>query len=86
MEEIGVRDLKAKLSEYVRRARLGDTILVTDRGRPAAVLGPVPGRVRLDEGVEEGWITPARRRGLGPAKRHPASRRVADVLAEDRDG
>jgi prevent-host-death family protein len=86
MEEVGVRELKAKLSEYVRRARLGDTIVVTDRGRPAAVLGPVPGRVRLEEGVQEGWITPARRRGLGPAKRHPGSHRVSDVLAEDREG
>lgn len=84
MDEIGVRDLKANLSEYIRRARQGDTIVVTDRGRPAAILAPVPGRVRLDQGIEEGWVTPAVRRGLRPVKRHRADRRVLDVLDEDR--
>ncbi len=79
-----MRELKAHLSEYVRRARSGDTIVVTDRGRPAAVLGPVPGRVRLDEGIAEGWVTPAERRGFRPAKRQRSRLRVLDVLAEDR--
>lgn len=41
--------------------------------------GPV-----LDRGVEEGWITPAKRRGLEPVVRGAAQRRTADVLDEDR--
>lgn len=41
--------------------------------------GPV-----LDRGVEEGWITPAKRRGLEPVARGAAQRRTADVLDEDR--
>lgn len=84
--EVGVRELKAKLSEHLHRASRGDTITVTDRGRPIAVLGPLPGRVRVDEGVAEGWVTPPSRRGLGPVRRHPSDRRTADVLAEDREG
>lgn len=38
----------------------------------------------LDRGVEEGWITPAKRRGLEPVARGTAQRRTADILDEDR--
>lgn len=38
----------------------------------------------LDRGVEEGWITPAKRRGLEPVARGAAPRRTADVVDEDR--
>lgn len=40
----GVRDLKAKLSEYLREVKHGETVLVTDRGRVVAQLVP-PGEV-----------------------------------------
>lgn len=38
MEQVGVRDLKNRLSEYLRRVDHGEVILVTDRGRPVAEL------------------------------------------------
>ena len=38
----------------------------------------------LDRGFEEGWITPAKRRGLEPVVRGAAQRSTADVLDEDR--
>jgi hypothetical protein len=38
---------------------------VTDRSRPNALLGPLPGRARVEEGVAEGWIAPASESGLG---------------------
>lgn len=38
----------------------------------------------LDRGVEEGWITPAKHRGLEPAARGTAPRHTADVLDGDR--
>ncbi len=86
MAEIGVRELKAGLSDCVRRARLGEVITITDRGRPVAVLAPLPGRGHLDEGIEEGWVVAPVRAGLGPVRRAAARRRVADVLDEDREG
>jgi prevent-host-death family protein len=83
--EIGIRELKAKLSEILDRAERGEVIRVTDRGRPKAVIGPLPGRLRIEEGVTEGWITPptssARRL---PGRRFRSSRTVAEILAEDR--
>jgi prevent-host-death family protein len=40
MATVGVRDLKNRLSEFLRRVAGGERITVTDRGRPIAVLGP----------------------------------------------
>lgn len=51
--EVGIRELKKHLSEYLERASRGEVIAVTDRGRLKAVLGPLP-TVRCDEGVREG--------------------------------
>ena len=84
MTDVGIRELKAHLSEYLERAARGETLRVTDRGRPKVVIGPVPGRALVDEGVRAGWITPATGATLGPARRATSRRRVADVLAEDR--
>lgn len=91
MADVGVRELKQRLSEYLDRAERGELVRVTDRGRPKALLGPLPGRAHIDAGIAEGWITPSSGAsapgstvGLGPSRRWKASRRVLDVLGEDR--
>ena len=81
---IGIRELKAHLSEYVGRAAAGERIIVTDRGKPVAQLSALDDRSALERGIEEGWITPARRSGLEPITRFRAARSTADVLDEDR--
>jgi prevent-host-death family protein len=55
--EVGVRDLKQHLSDYLDRAAHGEVVTITDRGVPKAVLGPLPGRLNIDEGIAAGWIT-----------------------------
>ena len=82
--DVGVRELKAQLSAYLARAAAGEVLTVTDRGRPVAVLGPVPGRVDLEAAIAAGWLTPASRTGLGAVTRRTSAQRVLDVLAEDR--
>ena len=84
--DVAVRELKAKLSAYLRRAEAGQLITVTDRGRPIAVLGPVRERVDLADAVAAGWVTPASRTGLDRVRRHRARRSTLDVLDEDRSG
>jgi prevent-host-death family protein len=37
---VGVRDLKNRLSEFLRRVAAGERITVTDRGRPVALMTP----------------------------------------------
>jgi prevent-host-death family protein len=51
MGEVGIKALKDHLSEYLRRSRAGERIVITDRGAPIAVLAP------LEEGAEArlGW-------------------------------
>lgn len=41
MERIGVRELRQYASRYLARVATGETIEVTDRGRPIALLVPV---------------------------------------------
>jgi prevent-host-death family protein len=41
MERVGVRELKAHLSRYLKRVRSGARLLVTERGRSIATISPV---------------------------------------------
>jgi prevent-host-death family protein len=82
--DVGVRELKAKLSAMLQRAAAGEVITVTDRGRPIALLGPPLGAVDLSAAVQAGWVTPPTSSGLGPARRYRASAPVLEALGEDR--
>ena len=48
--EVGIRELKNRLSEYVRRVRAGEVLLVTDRGEVVAELHPPGSRGGALEG------------------------------------
>jgi len=50
MKTVGIRELKNRLSEYLRRVRLGESILVTDRGEVVAELLP-PGKGQGDPSI-----------------------------------
>ncbi len=84
--DVGVRELKQRLSEYLDRAARGERITVTDRGRPKAVLGPLPGGDNLERGIAEGWVTPPPVVGPLPAppSRFRASLSVREMIGEDR--
>ncbi|MGH9048987.1 MAG: type II toxin-antitoxin system Phd/YefM family antitoxin [Acidimicrobiia bacterium] len=82
--DVGVRELKARLSEYLARAAKGEMIRVTERGVPKAVLGPLPGRARIEAGLAEGWLRPGSGAPPRRVKPHRSTRRIADVLEEDR--
>jgi antitoxin (DNA-binding transcriptional repressor) of toxin-antitoxin stability system len=65
VKSVGIKQLKARLSEYVRLARAGETILVSDRDEVVAELGPPrhqshePDSLEavLDRLVDRGWLT-----------------------------
>ena len=90
---MGLKVLKNKLSEYVRLAQSGETILVTDRDRVVAeIVPPREGRspllsdAMLAELVRKGWITPAAAPRGGPPPRKPvaAFEELMRELEEDR--
>lgn len=61
MLRIGVRELKQRASEWLRRVEAGETLEVSSRGRPIALLVPIPKGDTLDRLEAEGRL----RRGRG---------------------
>ena len=53
MKAVGVKQLKARLSEYVRLVKAGETILVTDRDEVVAELRPARRQRRTGDGLEQ---------------------------------
>lgn len=86
---VGIAELRQNLSKYLRRVERGERLLVTDRNKPVAELGPPPSSSRLDELIAEGRVRPPRRRGpLPPPLRTPGdpralSRALAEIRGED---
>ncbi len=65
MRAVGLKVLKDKLSEYVRLAASGETVLVTDRDKVVAELVPPRadrstrlGDALLADAVRKGWVVP----------------------------
>jgi prevent-host-death family protein len=44
MEIVGIREMRQNLSRYTRRAKDGESFVITDRGHAVAQLTPAPGR------------------------------------------
>lgn len=53
VKSVGVKQLKARLSEYLRLARAGEVILVTDRDEVVAELRPARRQGVPADGLEE---------------------------------
>ena len=93
MRSVGLKTLKNKLSEYVRLAAGGETVLVTDRDRVVAEIGPPnPTRsstlsdAQLLDAFRQGWMTPPISVGRGPPARKPVMTfdEVLNNLQQDR--
>jgi prevent-host-death family protein len=64
-ETVGVAELRQNLSVYLRRVSKGERLVVTDRSRPVAELGPAPTTSPdLDRLVAEGRASRPMRAGL----------------------
>ncbi len=85
---VGVRELRQNLSIYLDRVKAGETLEVTEHGRPVARLGPNSPRNLsiLDQMIADGRATPARRshKLLPPPPRIPG-RPLSEILLEMRD-
>ena len=94
MRAVGIKELKNKLSEYVRIAASGEPVLVTDRGRVVAELtAPRPGRpvssaeAKWADLIRRGIVTPAVGKTGKPPPRLPVAKwsELAEELARDRE-
>ena len=86
LKTVGVRELKNRLSEYLREVRLGTTILVTDRGTAIAeIREPSMGSAPLaNNSLLQAWIDEGKVRGPLAARRQavPTSVHLPDGTAQ----
>lgn len=92
---VPVATLKARLSEYLRRVKAGETVVVTDRGTPVARLVPLEGAVALEGRIEvlaeAGLVRRPTRRPLGSLRerdrpKDPDGRSLEAILEERAEG
>ncbi len=80
MQSIGIRELRQHASRYLRRVQAGETLQVTDRGRPVALMVPPPAPGGYAAAVASGRVTSARGSLLELAP--PPARRGARGLSQ----
>ena len=88
MVSLGVRELKGRLSHYLRRVEGGVHLTITDRGRPIATISPsapAPVPAWLREMVSKGQVTWNGGKPKGLAKRIPCKGKLmSQQILEDR--
>lgn len=84
MTSVGVRELRQRASELLRRVADGETIQITDRGRPVAMLAPLPEGSPLERLRETGEVDAAAADLTDlpePLPLRPGAEAPSDVLA-----
>lgn len=92
MDRIGVRELRQNASRFLKRVQAGESLLVTDRGKPIARLVPVAADTETPKElerrlIEEGVLIPAEldfRTLPPPLAPKPGQRPLSEILAEMR--
>jgi prevent-host-death family protein len=87
---VGIRELKLHLSKYIARVRAGETVVVTDRGRPVARLEPVvaeelpPSLRRLLDAGRLIYRPPPRKFEVPTIRLLPGDKTSTDLIREQR--
>jgi prevent-host-death family protein len=89
MDPVSVRELSQNLSVYLRRVENGETLSITSRGRPVAILTPPPEAGHpLGDPIAAARVIPARRR-LGdlppPLALRPDDQPLSETLDDLRE-
>lgn len=90
MKYVGMRQLKSRLSRYLRQVEAGDSLTVTVRNRPVAKVIPIRARDTEDEEalnslVEKGLLRPSKRKPRPPKRALKVrNARMAEAVLEDR--
>ena len=86
---VGVRDLKSRLSEYLRQVSQGQTVIITDHGRPVGRLSPID--QTLDQRVkalqDAGLVAwnGQKLKPVTPVAVNRGERQISDILVEMRE-
>ena len=84
--EASIRELKARLSEYIRHAAAGETVTISIHNRPAAQIVPIKKQTTLDDLAAQPGITwnGGKATGLPRGETLPVGMSLSDWVAEDR--
>jgi len=86
---VNIRELKSKLSHYLRLAKAGESVEITERGTPIGRIVPttLPIQSRIEAMVQSGLLLWSKRKlkPMAPVARVRRKRTVADLLIEDRE-
>lgn len=85
---VGTRDLKNNLSQYLRRVKAGETILITERGKAIGQIMPVPATLeeKMKALAAAGFLEWSGKK-LKPRKPtiiNKSDRLISDLVVEDR--
>jgi prevent-host-death family protein len=86
---VSIRELKSRLSHFLRLARGGESVVITDRGVPVGRLVPIEqdldDRIAALRAARQLQWSGRRLAPRKPAVRMPAGRSVAQLVVEDRE-
>lgn len=90
MRRVGIRELRQNASRYIRLVKAGETLEVTERGAPVALLTPLPsGRAKTprEQLIAEGKLIPGTQDwdALPPPTKSPTGLTSEEVLADLRE-
>lgn len=94
--EIGIRELKDRLSEILHRANSGEAVIITHHGQPLCQITPIETTGHqvpdfLQKAAEEGWLKLATSQGLKkikgikPKKSSPTSTEILREMRRERN-
>ena len=90
MSTVGVRELKNRLTQYLRRTKQGEEVIITERGKPIALIQPIQSlerpvslEARLAKLAAQGFVTlpthkPLKRIRLAKVSGAPISRTILE--------
>jgi len=85
--QLGLREANQQFSKAIRAVRDGEEVVLTERGRPFAIIAPLQPGTALERFARAGLIRPAAKTGALPPA-HPVSARgrpAARMLSDQRD-
>jgi prevent-host-death family protein len=84
MPEVGIRELRDNLSQFLDRVQAGEEVVVTHRGRAIARVLAMSGERTIDRLIRQGKVTPAKQRIRSRPKPLKTPGTVSDLVAEQR--
>jgi len=86
---VSIRELKNRLSHYLRLTKAGESVIITERGTPIGRIVPAGATVdvRIDAMMQAGLVLWNRKKlsPIHPVTKARGARTVANLLIEDRE-